>query len=75
MPKSTNGNGNGHQPATDKSTLETALEKIETIKGSCRESIRGLNELTDMLKQSSASRRTRTKSCNRFAQRLHASKA
>ena len=51
MPRHTNGNGNGHKPADDKSTLETALEKIETIKGSYREAIRGLNDLTDTLKQ------------------------
>ena len=51
MPRHTNGNDNGHKPADDKSTLETALEKIETIKGSYREAIRGLNDLTDTLKQ------------------------
>lgn len=51
-PASTNGNGNGHEPATEtKSTLETAFEKIETIKGSYREAVRGLNDLTDTLKQ------------------------
>lgn len=48
----TNGNGNGHhEDAAAKPAIEVALEKIETIKGSYRESIRGLNDLTDTLKQ------------------------
>ena len=44
-------NGNGHQPETDKSALEAALAQVETVKGSYREAIRGLNDLTDTLKQ------------------------
>jgi DNA polymerase III sliding clamp (beta) subunit (PCNA family) len=49
----TNGNGNGqsHEAATAKPAIEVALEKIETIKGSYREAIRGLNDLADTLKQ------------------------
>ncbi len=43
----TNGTGNG---AEEKPAVEAALEKIETVKGSYREAIRGLNELTDLLK-------------------------
>jgi len=49
---SPNGNGNGrHQEATAKPAIEAAFEKIETIKGSYREAIRGLNDLADTLKQ------------------------
>ena len=44
MPKSPQTNG------TDKTSLETALEQVETVKGSYREAIRGLSELTDTLK-------------------------
>jgi hypothetical protein len=49
----TNGNGNGqsHEEAAAKPAIEVALEKIETIKGSYREAIRGLNDLADTLKQ------------------------
>ena len=38
------------EPATEKPTLEKALGDIEKIKGSYREAIRGLNDLTDTLK-------------------------
>ena len=44
MPKSPQTNG------TDKTSLETALEQVETVKGSYREAIRGLSDLTDTLK-------------------------
>ena len=49
----TNGNGNGHHHngTEEKPALETALEKIETIKGSYRDAIRGLNDLAETLKQ------------------------
>ena len=48
----TNGNGNGHQASAEtKSAVEVAFDKIESIKGSYREAIRGLNDLTDTLKQ------------------------
>ena len=52
MPAKTSTNGNGNPPADDKdkSTLEKALEQIESVKGSYREAIRGLNDLTDTLK-------------------------
>ena len=50
MPRHTTGNGQ-QQPDADKTALETALEKIEAIKGSYCEAIRGLNDLTDTLKQ------------------------
>ena len=66
----TNGNGsngNGHHAngAGEKPALETALEKIETIKGSYRDAIRGLNDLAETLKQvqreqKSASREVQT---------------
>ena len=48
-----NGNGNGehHDDAPAKPAIEVALEKIETIKIAHRESIRGLNDLVDTLKQ------------------------
>jgi len=59
MPRNTN--GNGHEPAADKSTLETALEKIELIKGSYREAVRGLNDLTDALKQIQRERKSTDK--------------
>jgi DNA polymerase III sliding clamp (beta) subunit (PCNA family) len=48
MPKS-NGNGSHQEPA-EKPTLEKALADIEKIKGSYRDAIRGLNDLTDTLK-------------------------
>ena len=48
----TNGNGNGnHEEPTVKPAIEVAIEKIESIKGSYREAIRGLNDLADSLKQ------------------------
>jgi DNA polymerase III sliding clamp (beta) subunit (PCNA family) len=54
MPKTstpaTNGNG-GNGEHTEKTTLEKAVDQIETVKGSYREAIRGLNELADTLKQ------------------------
>ena len=48
-----NGNGNGehHDDAATKPAIEVALEKIESIKTAHRESIRGLNDLADTLKQ------------------------
>lgn len=50
MPRNTNGNGH-QQAAQTKPALESAMEQIETIKGSYREAIRGLNELGETLKQ------------------------
>ena len=44
-----NGNGSHQEPAA-KPTLEKALADIEKIKGSYRDAIRGLNDLTDTLK-------------------------
>jgi hypothetical protein len=45
-------NGNGHhEETTTKPAIEVALEKIEVIKTAHRESIRGLNDLADTLKQ------------------------
>lgn len=49
MPKN-NGNGSHQEPAEEKPTLEKALADIEKIKGSYRDAIRGLNDLTDTLK-------------------------
>jgi len=46
----TNGNGNSEHH-DDKPAIEVAIERIETIKGSYREAIRGLNDLADTLKQ------------------------
>ena len=54
-----NGNTSGETSPT--SSLETALAKIETIKGSYREAIRGLNDLTDTLKQIHRERKTTDK--------------
>jgi len=50
-PANTNGNGHPQPAAENKPALEIALEQIETIKGSYREAIRGLNDLGDTLKQ------------------------
>ena len=50
MPKNPNGNGN-HAETTEKSTLEKALDQIESVKGSHRDAIRGLNDLADTLRQ------------------------
>jgi len=58
-----NGTTNGHQvnggPA--KSLLESAFEQIETIKGSYRDAIRGLNTLGDTLRQVHRDQRTSEK--------------
>jgi len=67
MPKTstppTNGNGsNGHHaPEIQPVTLDAALDQIETIKGSYREAIRGLNTLTDTLKQVQRDQKTSVK--------------
>jgi hypothetical protein len=52
MPRTNNPNGQTSGASTNgnKTPLETALEKIETVKGLCRESIQGLNSLGDSLK-------------------------
>jgi DNA polymerase III sliding clamp (beta) subunit (PCNA family) len=47
----TNGNGQHHHDDAAKPAIEVALDKIESIKGSYREAIRGLNDLADTLKQ------------------------
>ena len=54
-----NGNGNGHHE--DKPAIEIALEKIEIIKTAHRESIRGLNDLADTLKQVQREQKTTIK--------------
>jgi hypothetical protein len=53
MPRTNNPNGQTSGASTNgnKTALETALEKIETVKSLCRESIQGLNSLGDSLKQ------------------------
>jgi DNA polymerase III sliding clamp (beta) subunit (PCNA family) len=53
MPRtSTNGHTNGHQQEESQPvSIDTALEQIETVKGSYRDAIRGLNTLADTLKQ------------------------
>jgi DNA polymerase III sliding clamp (beta) subunit (PCNA family) len=51
MPKTTTPAPNGNGEHTEKTTLEKAVDQIETVKGSYREAIRGLNELADTLKQ------------------------
>ncbi len=56
----TNGNGH-HDDNASKPAIEVALEKIETIKGSYRESIRGLNDLADTLKQVQREQKTTDK--------------
>ena len=60
MPKN-NGNGSHQEPAAEKPTLEKALADIEKIKGSYREAIRGLNDLTDTLKAISKERKSTEK--------------
>ncbi len=58
----TNGNGNGHHEETAaKPAIEVALEKIEIIKGSYREAIRGLNDLADTIKQVQREQKTTDK--------------
>ena len=57
----TNGNGNGHHVDTGKPAIEIALEKIEVIKTAHRESIRGLNDLADTLKQVQREQKTTDK--------------
>jgi hypothetical protein len=47
-----NGNGqHSNETAETKGPLELALDQIETIKGSYREAVRGLNGLAETLKQ------------------------
>jgi DNA polymerase III sliding clamp (beta) subunit (PCNA family) len=53
-------NGNGQHHA-DKPAIELALEKIETIKTTHREAIRGLNDLADTLKQVQREQKTTVK--------------
>jgi phage shock protein A len=53
--------GNGHHNDATKPAIETAFEKIESIKGSYREAIRGLNDLTDTLKQVQREQKTTDK--------------
>jgi DNA polymerase III sliding clamp (beta) subunit (PCNA family) len=60
MPKN-NGNGSHQEPAAAKPSLETALVKIETVKASYRDAIRGLNDLGDMLKTISKERKSTEK--------------
>ena len=55
---STNGNGQHHD---DKPAIEIAIEKIEVIKTAHRESIRGLNDLADTLKQVQREQKTTIK--------------
>jgi hypothetical protein len=61
----TNGaNGtNGHRASgtPEKASIESALEKIDAVKGSCREAIQGLNDLADTLKQAQRDQRTASK--------------
>ena len=54
------------QPGTTDSSSETspldkAIAQIETVKGSYREAIKGLNELTDTLKQVQRDQKTTDK--------------
>ncbi len=60
---STNGIGNGEHHTDDpsKPAIEIALEKIEVIKTTHRESIRGLNDLADTLKQVQREQKTTIK--------------
>ena len=52
MPRTNNTNGQTSAAPSNgnKTALETALEKIETVKSLCRESIQGLSSLGDSLK-------------------------
>ena len=63
---STPTNGNGHtngqqQEENQPVSIETALEQIEIVKGSYREAIRGMNTLTDTLKQVQRNQKTSEK--------------
>ena len=59
-PSNGNGTNNGHyeQEETQPVSIDTALEQIELVKGSYREAIRGLNTLTDTLKQVQRNQKT-----------------
>jgi len=66
MPRpSTNGHSNGtngHKTDPEQPvSIDTALEQIEQVKGSYREAIRGLNTLTDTLKQVQRGQKTTEK--------------
>ena len=50
-PASTGSNASTQTSGTEKSSIDAALTQIETVKGSYRDAIRGLNDLTDTLKQ------------------------
>ena len=60
---SANGNGNGEHHTDDpsKPAIEIAIEKIEIIKTTHREAIRGLNDLADTLKQVQREQKTTIK--------------
>src|SRR5207302_11276232 len=61
MPRTSATNGNGNNGTEDKSAVEVALDKIEAIKGSYREAIRGLNDLAETLKQVQREQKTTSK--------------
>lgn len=70
-PAASNGNGQ-HSPETaeTKGPLELALDQIETIKGSYREAVRGLNGLAETLKQAQREQKTSTKEIQSVRQTL-----
>ena len=66
-----NGNGtHSPEPAEAKGPLELALDQIETIKGSYREAVRGLNGLAETLKQAQREQKTSTKEVQSVRQTL-----
>ncbi|MEQ1852785.1 MAG: DNA polymerase III subunit beta [Chthoniobacteraceae bacterium] len=66
-----NGNGSHHnEPKEEKPTLDKALDQIEAIKGSYREAVKGLNELTDTLKAISKEQKGTEKELQTFRQTI-----
>ena len=70
-PAASNGNGqHSNETAEAKGPLELALDQIETIKGSYREAVRGLNGLAETLKQAQREQKTSTKEIQSVRQTL-----
>ena len=74
MKSSTNGtsdqaNGAGHTPA-EKTSLETAIAQVETLKDSFRAAITGLNEITATLKHASREQKANEREVHSVRQTL-----
>ena len=64
MPENTNGKNNAATPPTnvvEKPALETALAQIEVLRGDFRNTLAGLNQLADRLKQAQRESKTSEK--------------